>query len=162
MISTAQSPGLPPGFVRPVLALIALVELVVGAWQLTAPYQFYAYFPAGQGWVEKVGPYDQHLVTDLGEFNLALGTVVALAAVVFERRLVRVALGGYLVQAVPHLAFHAVHEGRLSPGGNLANLALLGAAVLVPASLLIHSLRWRDPAPPPQPSRAASLGEEGA
>jgi hypothetical protein len=118
------------------LVALALVELALGAWQLLAPHSFYASFPTGQGWVASLGPYDAHLMTDVGELTLALGVLLAFAAAVFERRLVQVALVAYLVQAVPHLVFHAIHRDHLSTADNAGNLVTLGVAVLVPAALL--------------------------
>lgn len=131
--------------VRVILSVLALIEVAIGAWQLFAPYSFYTYFPAGQGWVERLGPYDQHLITDVGELTLALETFLTLAALVFERRLVQVALVGYLVQAVPHLVFHAIHREHMSTAQNVANLATLALAVIVPAGVLWLSLRWPEP-----------------
>ena len=132
-------------FVRPILLALGLAELVVGAWQLLAPHSFYSSFPGGRGWVAGLGPYNEHLMTDVGELTLALAVVMTLAGIVLERRLVQVALVSYLVQAVPHFVFHAVHRDHMSTGDNVANLGALGLAVLVPTCLL-YSMRganWR-------------------
>lgn len=133
---SARRTGADPA-IRLGLSVLALAELGVGAWQLFAPLSFYADFPFGRGWVQPLGPYDQHLMSDVGELTLALGVILALAAIVFERRLVRVALVGYLVQGIPHLVFHSVHRGGLSAADNVANLAVLGGAVVVSAGLLL-------------------------
>ena len=125
-----------PPIVRPVLAALALTELAVGGWQLFAPHSFYRFFPTGQGWVERVGAYDQHLITDVGGLTLALAFMLALAAFFFERRLVQVALGAYLVQAVPHLVYHVVHRDHMSVADNVANIGILAGAVVLPAALL--------------------------
>ena len=123
------------------VAALAVVELAIGAWELLAPRSFYSSFPAGRDWVQALGPYDSHLMTDVGELTLALGVLLALAAVWFERRLVQAALIAYLVYAVPHLVFHAIHRDHLSAADNAGNLATLGLAVLVPAVLLWLSRR---------------------
>jgi hypothetical protein len=128
--------------IRAGVAALALVELALGAWQLFAPHSFYASFPTGQGWVRALGAYDAHLMTDVGELTLALGAMLAFAAVVFERRLVQVALVVYLVQAVPHLVFHAIHRDGLSGADNVGNLGTLALAVLVPAVLLWLTAGW--------------------
>jgi hypothetical protein len=128
--------------IRAGLAALAVVELALGAWQLFAPHSFYVSFPTGQGWVQALGPYDAHLMTDVGELTLALGALLGFAAVVFERRLVQVALVVYLVPAVPHLVFHAVHRDGLSAADNAGNLGTLGLAVLVPALLLWLTADW--------------------
>jgi hypothetical protein len=84
-------------------------------------------------------------MTDVGELTLALGVILALAAIVFERRLVRVALVAYLVQGVPHLVFHSIHRDGLSTADNIANLALLGGAVVASAGLLLLTVERRAP-----------------
>jgi hypothetical protein len=41
---------------------------------------------------EGLGPYNEHLVRDVGALNLALGVLLASAAILLERRLARVSL----------------------------------------------------------------------
>jgi hypothetical protein len=53
-----------------------------------------------------LGPYDEHLVRDVGALNLALCALLVFAAVVLEKRLVQAALVAWLVYAIPHFAFH--------------------------------------------------------
>jgi hypothetical protein len=60
-----------------------------------------------------LGPYNEHLVRDVGALNLALGVLLATAALLLERRLVQVSLIAYLVYAVPHFAFHLVKGNAL-------------------------------------------------
>lgn len=66
--------------VRLLLAWFALFGLVIGGWQLLAPASFYAGFPGfGHQRVSPDGPYNEHLIRDVGQGNIALG-VVALVA----------------------------------------------------------------------------------
>jgi hypothetical protein len=117
--------------------LLAAPALVVGVWALVLPRSFYDDFPAaGRGWVSALGPYNEHLVRDVGALNLALGTVLALAAILLERRLVRAALAAWLVYALPHFVFHATELEALPFLDNLANVITLGLAVLLPLVLL--------------------------
>jgi hypothetical protein len=62
---------------------LALTGAVVGAWALLAPASFWSDFPGdGLGWVAAAGPFDEHLVRDVGALYLALGVVArALAPV---------------------------------------------------------------------------------
>ena len=53
-----------------------------------------------------IGPYNEHLASDVGAFFLAIGGLLIFAAMVLERRLVQMALGALLVYSVPHLAYH--------------------------------------------------------
>ena len=48
-------------------------NLGVGLQALFTPRSFYDDFPLGRGWVAMDGPYNQHLVRDVGSLNLALG-----------------------------------------------------------------------------------------
>ena len=130
-----QDGGL-PRIVRPLLGVLGLIELAIGAFQLLAPHSFYTWFPFGRAWVERVGPYDQHLVTDVGELTLALGVILVVAALFFTVRLVQAVLVGYLVQAIPHLIFHSIHREHLTVADNVANLAVLSLAVIVSGALL--------------------------
>ena len=64
---------------RLALGILAAAALVVGAWAQFAPASFYTSFPGGRGWVAVDGPYNEHLIRDIGGLNLALA-VMALAA----------------------------------------------------------------------------------
>ena len=117
---------------------LAIAALSVGLWALLRPRSFYDDFPAaGRGWVSALGPYNEHLVRDVGALNLALGVMLVLAAILLERWLVRAALSAWLVYALPHLAFHATELDALPPLDNLLNLISLGLAVLLPSVLLL-------------------------
>jgi hypothetical protein len=127
-----------PSWLRASLLLLASASLVVGVWALLGPRSFYDDFPLpGRDWVSTLGPYNEHLVRDVGALNLALGVLLATAAILLERRLVQVSLVAYLVYAVPHFVFHLVKGHAFSLGDNLANMSTLGIAVLLPLVLLI-------------------------
>jgi hypothetical protein len=112
--------------------------LVVGVWALLVPRSFYDDFHLpGRDWVSTLGPYNEHHVRDVGALNLALGVLLATAAILLERRLVQVSLVAYLVYAVPHFVFHLVNGRAFLLGDNLANMFTLGIAVLLPLVLLI-------------------------
>ena len=85
-----------------------------------------------------MGPYNEHLVTDYGALNLALGVLMVGAAVFLERRLVQVSLISWLVYAVPHFIFHLGQVHHFSPFHNLAQLGALGFVVLLPLVLLLQ------------------------
>ena len=119
-------------------------RLVVGVWALALPRSFYDDFPsAGRHWVSALGPYNEHLVRDVGALNLALGALLAVAAIVLERRLVQAALAAWLVYAVPHFVFHATELDALPFLDNAANVITLGLAVLLPLVLLVSTGRRR-------------------
>src|SRR3954447_17815194 len=102
---------------RIVLALLAFSSGVVGVWATFAPRSFYDEFPGGgRTWVSLDGPYNEHLVRDVGELNLALTVVTVFALVVLSRTLVLAAAIGWLVYSVPHLVYHLRHLDPFSGG----------------------------------------------
>ena len=126
------------GPIRVGLWLLSLSALVVGGWALFLPRSFHDDFPsAGRGWVSAFGPYNGHLLADVGAMYLALGVLLALAAVSLGRELVRASLVAWLVFAVPHFVFHAAtiyhHPLPIDRAGNLISL---GSVVVLPLILL--------------------------
>ena len=125
------------GWLRGGLLVLAVSALTVGFWAMPAPRSFYYDFPLpGRAWVSTLGPYNEHLVRDVGELNLALGVLLVLAAVLFERRLVQVSLVAYLAYAVPHFIYHVSTSHAFPLVDTVANLITLGLTVLLPLILL--------------------------
>lgn len=129
-----------PAFIcRAALGVMALGALVLGVWALGAPASFYDSFPGfGRFWVSVDGPYNEHLVRDVGSLNLALFTVTGAAFVlVGNRALVLTAAAANAAFAVPHLLYHFGHRHDLvAPGdqvGELASLLLVVVAAAVAA-----------------------------
>jgi hypothetical protein len=119
------------------LSLLAATALGGGFWALILPRSFYEDFPLpGRYWVSTLGLYNEHLVRDYGELNLALGVLLVFAAVMLERRLVQASLVAWLVYAVPHFVFHVAQVHHFSLGDNLAQWSSLGFQVLLPLVLL--------------------------
>ena len=59
--------------VRVVLVVWAAASVQLGIWATFAPRSFYEKFPGfGHHWVSMAGPYDEHLVRDVGGLYLAL------------------------------------------------------------------------------------------
>ena len=132
------------GWLRGSLMVLAVSALTVGLWALLVPRSFYDGFPLpGREWVSTLGPYNEHLVRDVGALNLALGVLLLLAATLLERRLVQVSLVAYLVYAVPHFIFHLTTGHAFPLLDNIANLVTLGLAVLLPLVLLALAGRGR-------------------
>jgi hypothetical protein len=69
------------------MALLAVSPLGVGVWALFAPRSFFQDFPAaGRHWVSALGPYNEHLMRDVGALNLALLVLLPLALLAFSWR----------------------------------------------------------------------------
>ncbi len=122
------------------LLLLASSALPVGFWASFAPRSFYEDFPApGRRWVSAIGPYNEHLITDVGAGYLALGVMLGLAGIL----LVRVSLLAWLTYAVPHFALHLTTFEAFSSADNLASMGSLGFVVLLPLTLLALSGRYK-------------------
>ena len=136
---------------RPGLALLAAVEVVLGLWTLLFPASFYSDVPT----VDLTPPFSEHLFRDFGGATLGLAVVLTAAAVWTERRLVVVALLGYLTFSAPHLVFHLGHlDGAGGPTAT-ALVVVLAGSVLLPWALLVVALRSR-------PALVTSTGKESS
>lgn len=132
----------PRSWLRAGVVLLAVAQGLVGVVQLLAPKVFYDDFPTpDHPWVSPIPPYSEHLIRDIGALTLAYAFVLTVAAVTMDRLMVRTALVGSLILAVPHFVFHASHLARFPTGDAIGLLSLLGLAVLVPAGCL--ALTWR-------------------
>jgi hypothetical protein len=125
---------------RPALAILAIPPAWVGIWATAAPRSFYDDFPGPSSWVSPLGPYDEHLVRDVGAFQLGLLAVVLLALVTLDRRVVQAALVASIVAGLPHLIYHLTATGPLSTADNVLSLLGLAAPVLIAAVLLPRTL----------------------
>jgi len=121
---------------RIVLGLLLAGMLVVGLWALVAPASFHADFPLDRAWVSLDGPYNEHLVRDVGALNLALATLVGWAVAAPTRSRVGLVAAITLVYAVPHLLYHATHLQPFGVGDAVAQLVVLALTVLAPVWLL--------------------------
>ncbi len=118
------------------LAVLAGSGAAIGAWALAAPRSFYDSFPGfGHHWVSASGPYNEHLVTDVGAAYLALAALAFLALAWGDLRSCRLAGVAWAVFSTPHLYFHVRHPDGLSTFDQTAELGSL-AATLVIAVLL--------------------------
>jgi len=124
--------------VRVGLAVLAIQGAVLGVWAGFAPRSFYDDFPGlGRHWVMVDGPYNEHLVRDVGWLNLALTVVTVWAMVALARALVLATLVAWLVADLPHLGYHAAHLDGLSTGDGTAEIISLALGPAVAAALLV-------------------------
>lgn len=142
--------------VAPVLVLLAASALQLGLWASLAPRSFYDDFPTpARQWVAVDGPYNEHLVRDFGQLQLALAAVLVAALIRRERFIVRTAALASLLFAVPHLLYHATHLDVYDTTDQVLNVVLLGVAVVLPAILVLGTSAPRRPAPASTPAPAA-------
>ncbi len=130
---------------RAALAVLILSQGTLALWALLAPRAFYDAFPGGgRSWVAPLGPYDEHLVRDVGALSLALTVVLVCAAIWPEHRLRLVAALGYLAWSVPHLIFHLTADGALSTGDRIASETGEVLVVIVALALAVDAVRAPD------------------
>ncbi len=123
---------------RLALGYLALTGMMVGVWALILPLGFYSDFPGlGRAWVSADGPYNGHLIRDVGAAYLMIAALAGLS-LARPNRAPPVMVGvATLFFNVPHLAYHASHLGKYAPVDRVLNLLTLGTAVLCSAWLAV-------------------------
>ncbi|MET0727001.1 MAG: hypothetical protein ABWZ76_01750 [Acidimicrobiales bacterium] len=113
------------------LVVIAAGSALVGVWALGFPRSFYDDFPGtGRVWVAVDGPFNEHLVRDVGGLNLGLAFVAVLALVTGNVVVARAAGGAALLYGLPHLTYHALHLDGFDTSDAVAMVGSLALAVL--------------------------------
>ena len=132
-------------FFRYGLVALAVGQASTGLWALVAPRSFYDNFPAGRGgWVSSLGPYNEHMTIDYGALSLAIVSVLVVAAIALERRLILAAAGAYLVWSVPHFVYHMVTLDAYDAGDAIGNAITLAFTVVLPVWILARARRAPD------------------
>lgn len=124
---------------RAILVYLALAGLLVGVWAAVFPRAFYDDFPGfGRVWVAVDGPYNEHLVRDVGQFSLAMAVITIVAAVTMQSQLVRVVALAWLVNSVPHFVYHVRHLDNYDTTDTIGNVVSLGLLVVLPLVVLFR------------------------
>jgi hypothetical protein len=135
------NPRLTSPVLRAGLWFLTFVEVAVGLVATLAPRAFYDYVP----WVDLMPPYSEHLMRDYGAMNLSLALVFVVAVATMDRRAVRVALGAYLLFAIPHLIFHVTHLEHFTKAASVGQTTTLAIALLPAALLILTGRRSNSP-----------------
>jgi hypothetical protein len=121
------------------LGFLFVSALLTGLTAAAAPRFFYDHFPFAAEWVHLLPPYNQHLVTDVGELYLGFAVMFAWAAWTRQQTLVRAVCSAWLLSATLHLVFHLAHLedfGAADAVGEIFSLSVL----LVPALLALWAI----------------------
>ncbi len=129
--------------VKLLLGWFALFGLVIGLWQAVFPASFYADFPGmGHHWVSPDGPYNEHLLRDVGLGNLAVGTVALVALLTGVVRVARAVGLAVVVMNLPHQLYHQAHVSVLpSTTDQVLQSTSLAAVSLAAVALLVLTSR---------------------
>jgi hypothetical protein len=123
--------------VRIALGYLAVTTGVVGAWAQLAPRSFYDNFPGiGATWISVDGPYNEHLIRDVGGLNLALTVLIVAAAITLDRRVVILASLGAATYGLPHVIYHVFNTDGLSGADVASNLTGLALFAVIPILLI--------------------------
>lgn len=120
-------------------AALTASALYVGGWAAPFPRSFYDSFPGlNKYWVATDGPFNEHLVRDVGALYLALAVTGILALVHRDRRAF-VSLGaGWTVFSVLHLGYHLGHLDTLaSTADKVGEVASLSITLVLALLLLV-------------------------
>ncbi|MFI5043889.1 MAG: hypothetical protein ACHQDC_03780 [Acidimicrobiales bacterium] len=129
-----------PTLARTALAVMAAQATFLGLWAAVAPRSFYDSFPGfGRHWVAVDGPYNEHLVRDFGNLNLALAVITAVAAVSLGTVMVRAVAAAWIVFTVLHFGYHVTHLDPYEQSDAIATMVSLGLAVVLPVVALVAS-----------------------
>jgi hypothetical protein len=125
-----------PALARGALLVLCIYCLFLGLVAVVVPHTFFDDFPFLAHWVERLPPYNEHLVTDVGGLYLGFAVVLALAARRLERGLVVAACAGFLTVSLLHLLFHATHLEGFGGLEGAEELAALASLVIPPCLAL--------------------------
>ena len=141
---------------RVLLAVTALIGTFVGGWATFWPASFYDSFPGfGRIWIAIDGPYNEHLVRDVGSLYLALAGASVAAIFSRSRDASRVVGVAWTVFGLPHLAYHLAHLEPLGPLDVVGHIVSLGGSLALGIVLMLPGRRSGG-------RRLADEGEEGA
>ncbi|MGO4301511.1 hypothetical protein [Leifsonia sp. RAF41] len=145
---------------RTLLGLGVALGAFVGGWAFFAPDAFYSSFPGlGMHWIDVDGPFNQHLIRDVGALYLGLGAASLGAALSRSAQPGRIVGLAWAVFGVLHFGYHASHlEG--SVGDRVGTLVSLGLSALLGLALLLPS-RARTPQEPLQEPSARAADRSG-
>lgn len=125
--------------VRVVVGVAGVASVAIGLWAIVDPRSFFEL-------IATYPPYNEHLLRDIGAFNVGLGAVLLLALAWSDALLV--ALTGVGVGAAAHALNHWF-DGHL--GGTIYDPWYLSAFAII--VLLGAAFRWRDLRRSPRMSR---------
>lgn len=153
---------------RAILWVLTALAAAIGGWSMIWPSQWYATFPDGVAdgmlgqWILADGPFNEHLIRDVGAMYLALagaGVVAALSTSVTAMRAVGVA---WIVFSAPHLFYHLLHLHGLDAIDAVVEPISLALTVVLPVPLLFPARPRPRARPRTAPASSHAVTLEGS
>lgn len=122
---------------RVTLAFLAFSAALPGLQATISPASFYDGFPFGRAWVQMLPPFNEHLVRDVGNYKVAFAILFAWAAWRPSRELVIPLASAWSVAALLHAVYHAQNLDGFGVGDGIGLIAVLIAALVLPALAIV-------------------------
>lgn len=123
---------------RVLLGSLVVLGLYVGVWAAFRPASFHASFPGPfSAWISMDGPYDEHLIRDVGTFNLGLAAASGLAMRYRDAGPATVVGLAWVVYSVPHLGYHLQHLDHLGVVDVVAQVVSLSSTFVLALPLVL-------------------------
>lgn len=136
-------PGVPKR-VRAWTVALGAGAMLQGLWAFGWPRVFYDRFPVdGAGWVSTLGPFNEHLTTDVGAALLGLGTAAIYTARHVSAAGLAAVMAGFAVFGTTHLIFHLGELHHFGTGSAAAQVLSLLVLVIWPAGLFVAARAGR-------------------
>ncbi len=122
-----------------ILAAFAVQWLGTGLWAVLAPRSFYDSFPGGgRQWVAVDGPFNEHLLRDVGGLFCALGVLSGFALLRRSADLARATGLAVAVFSVPHVVYHLANTEPLeSTADAVASVGSLAFGLVIAVALVV-------------------------
>ncbi|WAJ42930.1 hypothetical protein OK015_16900 [Mycobacterium sp. Aquia_216] len=126
-----------PILCRLCLFVLTLSGAFVGCWAYFAPLSWYNTFPGmGMRWLPVLGPYNEHLVKDVGGMYLALTALSASTLVYLSNRPLRIVTAvSWTTFNLLHLIYHLQMLRMYGARDAVLNVIALGGVLLCSAAL---------------------------
>ena len=118
-----------PRVIRATAATLAAVCAVTGTYAVLAPHSFYRHVVG----VDALGPYSQHLLSDVGGLYLGFAVLFVWAARSLSLTLVRATCAAFAVTQLMHFLYHATHLAHFDVGSATAQTSGLLLILGLPA-----------------------------
>lgn len=141
--------GMKPVVHRICLIFLTIVGLTLGGWAYGAPLNWYTTFPGmGMHWLPVLGPYNEHLVKDVGSMFFGLAVLAALALYhQGNRTVVVIAAASWSVFNALHLIYHLGMLHMYGPRDAVLNVVSLSLLLIVSLIPLVPAERTADRVP---------------